>query len=72
MEWQACSLDINPIKIIWYFLKNMVFKLNLKSTQRLKYSMQKAWVVIDPNKCEDLVMSMSGRIKAIIKTKSRT
>lgn len=43
MKSPACILDINIIKNICYIKKkNMVFKLQPKSTQKLKDIMQKA------------------------------
>lgn len=63
LEWPACSLDIDPIENIRCILKQkVVFKLLPKPTLKLKDSMRKTGAAIDPNKCEDLVKSMSDSL----------
>lgn len=52
-----------------YFEKYVLFKIQLKVSQNLNYSIRKTCAAINPDKCEDLVKSMPGRVKDILKTK---
>lgn len=64
IESPAWIPDINPIKNKWCILKNMVFKLQIKSkTKRLHMKSKTANYT---NKCHDLAKS-PDRIKMIIK-----
>jgi hypothetical protein len=76
-DWPPYSLDLNPIKYIWWVLKTKVFEIFPEiaagknqledSRQKLESALQVAWDTIDKESFDILYQSISDRIKAYIK-----
>lgn len=67
MTWPAQSPDINPIENLWNDLKHGLPKTSNKD--RLWQEVQKAWYSIPVSTCQKLVLSMTSRCKAVLKSK---
>ena len=77
MEWPPYSPDLNPIKMIWKKVKNMVYKAHPElrtstlGSDSLKNEIEKAvfeaWEALDPDWCQNLMKSMPRRVEAVLK-----
>ena len=62
------SSDINPIKNLWYNMKQKVNKGNLTNMQDLKQAIARSWCLeVMPVECQRLVELMPRLITAVIR-----
>jgi hypothetical protein len=76
MNWPAYSLDLNPIKHIWWHLKTRCYEMfpevaadkseSEHARQRLESCLQAAWDTLDQELFNTLGASMCDHIKAVI------
>ncbi len=76
MQWPAYSLDLNPIKNLWFFLKERIYKrcpelLTMRRgkeiiLERLIQEAKLAWDEIGDNLMERLSDTMPNRVRAVI------
>ena len=67
----AQSPDLNPIENLWNHLDSQVRKRKPvpRSKQELIEAIQEEWRKITIETCQRLILSMSNRVKAVIKAK---
>jgi hypothetical protein len=70
MLWPAQSPDLNPIEHLWEHLKTQLKKRGeIKGMEELWEKVQEEWEKITPDVCQNLILSMPKRIKALIRAK---
>jgi transposase len=71
MPWPAQSPDLNPIEHLWDELERRVRKHSSKWTniQDMKNSLLEEWNNIPTEVCQNLVSSMTNRVKAVLTSK---
>ena len=68
--WPGKSPDINPIENAWFILKREVGQMLPKGQDNLVRKISFAWeIVITPDYCEKLVISMPDRIAEVNKNR---
>lgn len=73
LPWPAKSPDLNPIEHLWDVLKRQIDsrKPPPTSLKDLKEALLKEWENIPVDKYQNLIDSMSRRVKAVIKAKGK-
>jgi len=77
LKWPPISPDLNPIKIVWAWLKQEVYKLvpNLHelgkedARKKLEEVLPQAWENISWDKMKRLVETYPRRIQAVLKAR---
>ena len=70
LDWSGNSPVMNPIENAWRILKRRVGKLLPKGQDDLVRKISSAWkIVITPEYCEKLAISMPDRIAEVIKSR---
>ena len=71
MEWPVQSLDLNPIKRLWFHLKKQLSNHKTPSSGILELweRVEKEWEEIKPEVCQNLIKSMPRRVQAVIRAK---
>ena len=63
--------DLNPIEHLWEYVDKKVRELNISCKDDLEAVLQDEWTKIPPEFPKKLVVSMSTRLAAVIKSKGR-
>jgi hypothetical protein len=66
LEWPAQSPDLNPIENLRHDLATSVRRYNSTNLRHLEAYLIQAWAQIQSERCEALVLSMLGRMRAVI------
>lgn len=69
MEWPAQSPDLNPIENLWCDMKKAVSEINQTNNFQLWEAVQRSWISIPVERCQNLVNSMQSRCAAVIASK---
>lgn len=69
LDWVPNSPDLNPIEDLWLHLKKQVRKRKPRSKQDLKLFLQEEWQKIPLDICQQLISTMSTRVKDVYKAK---
>ena len=71
MQWPANSLDLNPTKHLWSYLKRRLaeYPEPPPSITELWHRVEKEWEAIPLSVCQKLIESMPGRVAAVLKAK---
>lgn len=74
MKWPACSLDLNPIKHFWAWIKAFLHKKKGPITKYLdlEIEIRELWSEVDCAMLERLFQSMPRRMAAVISTKGES
>ena len=72
-DWPPNSPDLSPIENIWSILATNVYKdLKPKTLVQLKRHLHQAWKAVTPDTLTNLMNSMPGRMRDVIKMKGNT
>ena len=72
-DWPRNSPDLCPIENVWSIMATAVYAdPELQSQQALKHRLRKAWKSISLSTLQNLIGSMSNRLKAVIKNNGDT
>ena len=72
-DWPPNSPDLSPIENIWSILSNNVYKdPEPKTLVHLKRRLRQAWKAVTPDTLNNLINSMPGRMRDVIKLKGNT
>ena len=72
-DWPPNSPDLSPIENIWSILSINVYKdPEPKTLAQLKRRLRQAWKAVTPDTLTNLMNSMPGRMRDIIKMKGNT
>lgn len=61
------STDLNPIEHLWADLERQIKKRELRTKNDLKNALKEEWDRISPDRTKKLVLSMTNRLKEVIK-----
>lgn len=73
MEWPSYSPDLNPIEVVWAWLKDWIDKNHPElatmgsdedASQALSSALKEGWEAIPQDKTDDLIKSMDSRVEA--------
>ena len=62
LDWQAWSLDLNPIENLWGWIKNELSKKDITTEEDSNERVQNLWDSISEEYIENLIKSIKGRI----------
>jgi hypothetical protein len=72
-DWPPNSPDLSPIENIWSILSTNVYRdPEPKTLALLKRRLRQAWKAVTPDTLTNLMNSMPGRMREVIKTKGNT
>jgi hypothetical protein len=72
-NWPPNSPDLSPIENIWSMLSTNVYKdPEPKTIAQLKRRLRQAWKAVTPDTLTNLIKSMPGRMRDVIKMKGNT
>lgn len=71
MQWPPQSPDLNPIEHLWFKIKREIYSYPepARGIHELWDRVQREWLKIKPEYCQNLIKSMPSRIKAVIAAK---
>ncbi len=69
LDWPANSPDLNPIENLWGIVKRKMRDTRPNNADELKATVKETLASIPPQQCHKLIISMPGRIEAVIKAK---
>lgn len=69
LPWPAQSPDLNPIELVWAWMKHHVGKQHHGSCGALIAAIHEAWEAIPSNYLKSLIWSMPHRMHAVIAAK---
>jgi transposase len=71
LPWPSQSADLNPIEHLWQHLKSELAKYSEPPTsiRQLWDRVEEVWRAIDPEICQNLILSMPRRVAAVLEAK---
>ena len=70
IDWPPYSPDLNPIEILWFYIKNHIQgrypHLEELLYETLKQAVREVWDIIGKEMLEELIQSMQARCQAVI------
>ena len=68
LDWPSQSPDLNPIENLWADVQKCVQARKARNLNELLQIIQESWAALAPDRCKQLVNSMSNRCREVIKS----